>query len=57
MSEKEYTREQGVQAIIDLQKLAGIAEPRERAERGWDAMAEWERDATADAHRALFGGG
>lgn len=48
-----YTREQGVQAIIDLQKLAGIDEPRERAERNWDRFAPWERQATERVHRKL----
>lgn len=48
-------REAGVQAIIDLQALVGITEPRDQAERGWDAMDQDDRRSTMLAHRATTG--
>ena len=45
-----HDREQGIQAIIFLQAMVGITEPREKAEKGWDRMEEWERDSTMCAY-------
>jgi hypothetical protein len=50
------TDEQGVQAIIDLQKVVGIDEPEERARRSWENFAEWEKKSTERAHKAVCGG-
>ena len=46
---KEYDREAGIQAIIGLQKMAGVAEPRERAERNWDAFSDHDKENTLAA--------
>lgn len=33
------TKEQGIQAIIDLQKMAGADEPRDLAEEAWEMFS------------------
>lgn len=43
-------REKGIQAIIELQKFAGIEEPREKAEKSWDKFTETEKEKTMFAH-------
>jgi len=45
--------ENGIQAIIDLQALAGITESQEDAERGWNAMSEDEQEQTLMAYEML----
>ena len=54
MSEPVNDREQGIQAIIDLQAAAGITEPRDRAARNWDAFRPSERVQTMTVHKLLF---
>ena len=34
----EYSEKEGIQAIIDLQKMAGITETEEQAKVGWRKM-------------------
>lgn len=46
--------DRGVQAIIDLQASAGIAEPKDKATAGWNEMSEEDRLQTMAAHRACF---
>ena len=48
-----HDRETGIQAIIFLQAMLGITEPREKAEKGWDRMADWEKESTMRAY-AMF---
>lgn len=48
------TEEQGIKAIIALQKLAGIKETKVKARRGWVAMTKEERDETMRAYKILF---
>lgn len=47
----ELYREKGIQAIIDLQKFAGIDEPRERAEKNWDKLNTLDKKKTMIAHK------
>ena len=47
------TREDGIQAIIELQALAGIEETRERAEAGWNAMTLAEQQKTILFHKVM----
>lgn len=42
-------REEGILAIIALQRLAGIEEPRERAEKNWDAFSDYDKANTMAA--------
>lgn len=46
-------REKGIQAVIDLQATAGVEEPRETAEKNWDAFSDNEKSTTMSAHRAV----
>lgn len=46
-------REDGINAVIDLQAAAGIEETREKAEAGWDAMSSAEQDNTMAAHKVV----
>ena len=46
-------KEQGVQAIIDLQKSANIDEPRDKAERAWESFSDDEKEVTENTHRML----
>ena len=47
----ELYREKGIQAIVDLQKFAGIDEPRERAEKNWDKLNTLDKKKTMIAHK------
>jgi hypothetical protein len=51
-----YEREQGIQAIIELQLMAGITESEEKASKGWDAMRDSEKESTTKAHQMFLGG-
>jgi DNA-binding transcriptional regulator YhcF (GntR family) len=51
-----YTDEQIAQAIIDLQKFAGIEEPVEQAIRNAKEFDLSEKEATQAAHRVVCGG-
>jgi hypothetical protein len=53
---RQYSDDETAQAIIDLQKLAGIVEPVDRAIRNAKGFAAWEREATRDAHAMVCGG-
>jgi hypothetical protein len=48
-----YSRDEGIQAIIDLQKHVGIDEPYERAAASWDSFRDYEKEQTELAHRAV----
>jgi hypothetical protein len=45
---------QGMQMIIDLQKLSGIDEEQEVALNGWRRMSQESRATTRSAHRVMF---
>lgn len=46
-------RDDGIQAIIDLQAAAGIEETRKKAEAGWDAMSLDQQEQTILAHKVV----
>ena len=50
------TDEQGVLAIIALQKTVGVDELAIRALNGWLRMTTEEKDQTEEAHRQVCGG-
>jgi len=45
---------EGIKAIIALQKMVGVDEPLERAEREWDAMSDYDKKNTMAAYRTFF---
>lgn len=45
--------EAGIKAIMDLQKLVGIKEPRKKAERNWRAFSEYDKANTMAAWTIL----
>jgi hypothetical protein len=47
--------EKGVAAIIYLQKMAGIDEPREQALKGWRAMSKHDQDFTVKFYKKMKG--
>jgi len=49
------TEEQGIQAIMALQKLVGASETEEQAKAGWNSMSEWDKWNTQCAHETLCG--
>ncbi len=51
-----FTKEEGIQAIIDLQKAGGITETREQAKASWESFNEEEKISTEMAHKAICGG-
>jgi hypothetical protein len=51
-----YTEEQGIKAIIELQLLAGIMEPEERAKAAWASFSDLDKKQTEAAHREFCGG-
>ena len=50
-------REEGIDAIIDLQAAVGIEETREQAAAGWDAMSSDDQENTMAAHKAFVRAG
>jgi hypothetical protein len=46
-------RDDGIQAIIDLQAEAGIEETKKQAAEGWDAMSLDQQEQTILAHRVV----
>jgi hypothetical protein len=50
---KRDEEEKGIQAIIDLQKIAGITETPEKAKIGWNAMNDYDKETTLAAHKVL----
>jgi len=46
-------RDEGIQAIIDLQAHHDIVETQENAEAGWDAMTKSQREQTMTFHRII----
>lgn len=46
-----YTEEQGIQAIIDLQALAGKVGSKEQATKGWNSMSKYDKLNTTAAHK------
>lgn len=49
-NDKSITDEQGVKMIVDLQKFAGIKEPKSVARKGWAAMDAADRNMTKVSH-------
>lgn len=49
-----YSREEGIQAIIDLQKMANIDEPYDRAAKSWDLFSDSEKLQTENVHKLFF---
>ena len=49
------TEEQGIEAIIRLQKSAGVIETEEQARAGWRGMSDSEKQTTEMAFRAIYG--
>jgi hypothetical protein len=49
------TEDQGIQAIIALQKMNGITETAEKARRNWNNFADWEKKSTEEAYVTFFG--
>lgn len=48
-------REKGIEAIIALQKMVGISEPRAAAAAGWDLMSDWQKRRTLRAYEIFNG--
>jgi len=49
--------EKGIQAIIDLQAVAGIIETREHATKEWtEKFSDYDKDQTMRAHIIVCGG-
>lgn len=51
-----FGEEDGIQAIIALQGMAGIEESVEQARAGWRSMSDHEKQVTTDTYRMIFGG-
>lgn len=49
----DFDREKGIEAIIFLQAHVGITEPRDKAERGWDAMSKSDRKITLSVYDSM----
>jgi len=45
------TLNEGIKAIIFLQSMAGIEETEEQATKGWNSMAQWEKESTEKAYK------
>ena len=56
MAKELLTKEQGAQAIIDLQAIAGITESKDKAELSWGMMSDYEKSQTERAHKMVCGG-
>jgi hypothetical protein len=50
-------REKGIQAIIGLQAVVGINEPRQKAEKNWDNFSDHEKKITLRMWEAIKKGG
>ena len=48
------SEEEGINAIIKLQAMAGIVESEEKAKIGWNNMADWEKNQTEQAYDQFF---
>jgi hypothetical protein len=46
----KFSKEKGIQAIIELQGLVGITESKEKAERSWNKFSSGEKEQTMLAH-------
>lgn len=53
---KKDEEQEGVKAIIALQKSAGITETEEQARRGWKSMTPHQREQTLLAFKIVCGG-
>jgi hypothetical protein len=49
-TKEETEREEGIQAIIDLQAFIGITELREKAEKSWDKFSVGQKKQTIKTH-------
>lgn len=47
------TEEEGVQAIIALQKLVGIEETEAQARKSWRSFEDWEKEKTILVYEQL----
>jgi len=47
------TEEEGVEAIMWLQVIAGIKETEEQARNGWSLMSELEKEFTMKAYKSM----
>ena len=56
MVEEVYDRELGVKAIIALQAVIGVVEPRDSAEKAWDKFDDDAKLQTTLAHKMVCGG-
>ena len=50
------SEDQGVEAIIALQKLAGVFEPKKEARENWKRFSDTEKSQTESAHKTFCGG-
>jgi hypothetical protein len=57
MEKLDEETEKGIEAIIYLQGMAGIEEPREKALAGWRGMSASERVTTMNAYQIFADGG
>jgi len=48
------TEEEGIKAIIHLQKIAGIEEAEERARKAWNTFTDEEKEQTNIAYNMLI---
>lgn len=51
-----YSRERGIQAITELEALAGIEVTTEQAADVWDSLNEPDREHVTYSHRIILGG-
>ena len=54
---EEFTEDQGVEAIIALQKMGGIVEPKERARKNWNLFSEYDKRNTMNWYDWMCKGG
>jgi len=54
---EEFTEDQGVEAIIALQKMGGIVEPEERARKNWNLFSEYDKRNTMNWYDWMCKGG
>lgn len=48
------SKQEGIQAIIDLQGYIDIKESEEKALAGWESMSDRQKEITEQAHRVCF---
>jgi hypothetical protein len=50
----DHDEADGIKAVQDLQKMAGIDESHDAAKRGWRGMSIAEQDTTMRTHKMFF---